>query len=57
MKRIFKWCNEHFYEIWIFLAGMHFEDAIWYWSKGDWKSVMVHISMGTLFLVSAKMEK
>ena len=57
MKRFFKWCCEHFYEIWIFLAGTYFEDAIWYWYKGDWKSVIFHFSMGALFLVSAKMEK
>jgi hypothetical protein len=57
MKRLSKWCREHFYEIWIFLAGMYFENAIWYWDKGDWESVMFYIFMGALFLVSAKMEK
>ena len=44
MKRLSKWCREHFYEIWIFLAGMYFESAIWYSDKGDWESVMFYIS-------------
>ena len=57
MKRLSKWCREHFYEIWIFLAGMYFESAIWYSDKGDWESVMFYIFMGALFLVSAKREK
>ena len=57
MKRLSKWCYEHFYEICIFLAGMYFESAIWYSDKGDWESVMFYIFMGALFLVSAKMEK
>ena len=57
MKRLSKWCYEHFYEICIFLAGMYFESAIWYSDKGDWESVMFYIFMGALLLVSAKMEK
>ena len=57
MKRLSKWCREHFYEILIFLAGTHFESAIWYLDKGDWELVMFYIFMGALFLVYAKMEK
>lgn len=57
MKRLFKWCYKYFYEIWIFLAGMYFESAIWCLNKGDWASVMFYFSMGALFLISAKLEK
>ena len=57
MKKFFKWCREHFYEIWIFLAGVYYEKAIWYWDKDNWKAVILYIFMSVLFLIDAKMEK
>ena len=35
MKRLSKWCREHFYEIWIFLAGTYFESACG-WDLSKW---------------------